>query len=136
MVLAKLLTSLIHRFFITTGNGTTSRAGKRLGVHMRSVNGGYHSTDIGGENLVLSWSFLCPQPPWKQEQSFVQHSDCCTPPQEALLRLLQLLVALVHSRIPAVPSPSLGLFLSSPQLAGICLASSPGGNLFTQSHRT
>lgn len=120
VVLGKLLTSLIHRFFRNTGNGTTSQAGKRLGVRMRSVKGGYHFADIGGENPGLSWSFLFPQPPWKREHSFVQHGDRRTSPRGALHGLLpQLLVALVHSRIPAVPSPS----LSSPW---------PGWHLFGQ----
>lgn len=49
------------------GHGTTTRAGKGLAHSMHSVNGGYHCADIGGDNLVLSWSFvfLPLQPSWK-----------------------------------------------------------------------
>lgn len=142
VVLGKLLASLIHRFFRNTGNGTTSQAGKRLGVHMRSVKGGYHFADIGGENLGLSWSFLFPQPPWKREHSSVQHSDHRTSPQGALHGLLpQLLVALAHSRIPAVPSPSLQAIPQFPMAwlafvwptgqEEICLRKGTGPNTFS-----
>lgn len=44
-----------------------------------SVNGGYQFTDVGGDNVVLSWSFLFP-PTWTSMEAKIQLHSAQWPP--------------------------------------------------------
>lgn len=46
---------------------------KGLVRNIYSVNGGYHFTDVDGENVVLSWSFLFSPTPSSMEAEIQLH---------------------------------------------------------------